>query len=128
MLKLFAIRCLAFKNSISAVSNPIGPRRQTLPALDGIRALAILLVLWHHLYLVGLASHLDVGPDWLRALSAMAASGVFLFFPLSGFLLFLPYARALLARQPWPRTRQFYLRRALRILPVYLVALSFFQW
>lgn len=97
--------------------------QRKLPALDGLRALAILLVIWHHFYLVGMVSHLDVGPGLVRTLSAMAASGVFLFFPLSGFLLFLPYARALVAGHPWPSTRQFYRRRVLRIFPVYLVAL-----
>jgi peptidoglycan/LPS O-acetylase OafA/YrhL len=35
-----------------------------------------------------------------------------------------PYARALLRGSPWPSTRQFYRRRALRILPAYLVFLA----
>ncbi len=94
----------------------------TIAPLDGLRGLAILLVLWHHLYLVGTLSHLDVGPGWLMDFSAFAASGVFLFFALSGFLLFLPYARSLVAGQFWPDVRRFYLRRFLRIFPVYVVA------
>jgi peptidoglycan/LPS O-acetylase OafA/YrhL len=94
----------------------------SIAPLDGLRGLAILLVLWHHLYLAGIISHLDVGPGWLMDFSAFAASGVFLFFALSGFLLFLPYARALVADQPWPDVRRFYIRRLLRIFPVYMVA------
>ncbi len=50
-------------------------------------------------------------------------SGVTLFFVLSGFLLFMPYAKALLGDNSWPSTRTFYLRRALRILPGYYVSL-----
>jgi peptidoglycan/LPS O-acetylase OafA/YrhL len=51
-------------------------------------------------------------------------AGVTLFFVLSGLLLFLPYAKALLSEQPWPGTRQFYLRRALRIIPGYYFSLA----
>lgn len=95
-----------------------------LPALDGLRALAILLVLWHHIYRWGPG-------DWsiwklpiLRASADFGFIGVLLFFVLSGFLLFLPYARALVDGGRWPSARSFYRRRALRILPVYFVALA----
>ncbi len=51
-------------------------------------------------------------------------SGVTLFFVLSGFLLFMPYAKALLHPQaPWPLARHFYLRRVFRIIPAYYVCL-----
>jgi peptidoglycan/LPS O-acetylase OafA/YrhL len=90
--------------------------------LDGLRGLAILFVLWHHLYSFGLKWYVPMTPGWLMYGSIFAASGVFLFFALSGFLLFLPYARALLAGQNWPDARRFYLRRLLRIFPVYVVA------
>ena len=94
----------------------------SIAPLDGLRGLAILLVLWHHLYSFGLKGYLPMEPGWLMYGSVFAASGVFLFFALSGFLLFLPYARALVASQGWPGARRFYLRRLLRIFPVYLVA------
>lgn len=64
-------------------------------------------------------------------------SGVTLFFVLSGFLLFMPYADHLLFEQARPSTRTFYMRRALRILPGYYLALvllivlahpHYFQW
>jgi peptidoglycan/LPS O-acetylase OafA/YrhL len=51
-------------------------------------------------------------------------TGVHLFFVLSGFLLFLPYARAILRSAPLPSTKGFYERRALRILPAYWVCLA----
>jgi peptidoglycan/LPS O-acetylase OafA/YrhL len=52
------------------------------------------------------------------------ATGVELFFVLSGFLLFLPYARAMLHAETLPSARRFYQRRALRILPAYYVCLT----
>lgn len=94
-----------------------------LPALDGLRALAILLVIWHHIFLTGMLEGVDREPTPLQYVAGLGFSGVSLFFILSGFLLFLPYARALLAGHPWPSARTFYLRRALRILPAYYVAL-----
>jgi len=59
----------------------------------------------------------------LTSLVLSGGSGVTLFFVLSGFLLFLPYARALLFVEAWPSTRQFYARRALRIIPAYYITL-----
>lgn len=101
-----------------------GKATHELPALDGLRAIAILLVVWHHLYRWGAG---DWGL-WKQPVLAASADfgfiGVLLFFVLSGFLLFLPYARALAGGAPWPSARAFYRRRALRILPVYFVALA----
>jgi peptidoglycan/LPS O-acetylase OafA/YrhL len=78
-----------------------GDSRGHVQALDGVRGLAILLVLTYHGYLN------DFG--WV---------GVELFFVLSGFLI----TRGLLAEAglPWGAYLQrFYLRRALRIFPIY---------
>ena len=41
---------------------------------------------------------------------------------LSGFLLYLPYARQTLEGTPVPKTGRFYLNRLLRIVPSYLAA------
>jgi peptidoglycan/LPS O-acetylase OafA/YrhL len=49
----------------------------------------------------------------------LGGTGVHLFFVLSGFLLFRPFARALLHGDPLPSVRKFYLRRGLRVLPAY---------
>jgi peptidoglycan/LPS O-acetylase OafA/YrhL len=92
-------------------------REQTsrLPQLDGLRGLAILLVLvWH--YFVNL---LLVGSDaWKPAqrLLGFTWSGVDLFFVLSGFLL----GGILLDESNSPNYfKAFYARRAFRILPLY---------
>ena len=57
------------------------------------------------------------------AIALAGSSGVTLFFVLSGFLLFMPYARALLFDSDWPSTRRFYIHRAFRILPGYYISL-----
>jgi len=77
------------------------------PALDGLRAIAAVLVVFFHYG----------GPDWLQGWA-----GVQLFFVLSGFLI-----TTLMLREEHGTGRislkEFYLRRAFRILPVYFVIL-----
>ncbi|WIG62003.1 MAG: hypothetical protein OJF49_004752 [Ktedonobacterales bacterium] len=94
-------------------------------AMDGLRAIAALSVLVFHTA-SSLKTEVVVGPVNLSFVVSYLASGVHLFFILSGFLLFLPYARAMLAARPLPQARNFYRRRALRILPAYLVCLAAF--
>ncbi len=114
-------------------------QKTTIPALDGVRGVACLGVVEYHVnYLISYSFHLPALLGALGSSILMAGwSGVTLFFVLSGFLLFLPYARHLLFEQSWPSTRTFYLRRALRILPGYYLALfllillahpQYFQW
>ncbi|GCE31253.1 acyltransferase [Dictyobacter alpinus] len=98
--------------------------QKTIPALDGIRGCAILFVLIFHIN----RTTGDNLWDWhayplASSIATAGGTGVTLFFVLSGFLLFLPYAKALLTRARWPLARTFYLRRALRILPAYYVSL-----
>ena len=91
--------------------------------LDGVRAIAALsIVLFHTL----LYLHVEYLPASQAINSAWyyLSMGVQLFFVLSGFLLFRPYARALLSDAELPSWARFYQRRALRILPVYWVALA----
>lgn len=113
------------KNYITSWLEP-GPQKGTIPALDGVRALACLIVVGYHINLITRSSHFwfpAQEPLVLSALLLAGAAGVTLFFVLSGFLLFLPYARALLLKSSWPSTRRFYMRRAFRIIPAYYVCL-----
>ena len=94
------------------------------PSLDGLRAIAILLVLYNHVpQLMGRDDGSD-GAFW--AASRGAWLGVDLFFVLSGFLI----TNILLHGQGRPRAlRQFWLRRAFRIFPLaygYLFVLGVF--
>lgn len=98
-----------------------GPRQTRM--LDGLRAVAALSVVAYHVLLVANARSTPLGSATYTYWRYLA-SGVELFFVLSGFLLFLPYARALLNRRALPSARRFYQRRALRILPAYYVCLA----
>jgi peptidoglycan/LPS O-acetylase OafA/YrhL len=60
----------------------------------------------------------------LALVAAELKAGVAIFFVISGFLLYLPYARAIRAARPLPGWRDFVNRRAVRILPGYWVALT----
>ena len=92
-------------------------------ALDGVRAIAALsIVIFHTLlykHVEFLPASQAIGNVWYYF-----SMGVQLFFVLSGFLLFRPYTRAILAGKALPSWARFYQRRALRILPVYWVALT----
>jgi len=92
--------------------------RGRIPELDGVRGIALLLVVAFHFSLI-----FDELPGWGHALrSALVAGwcGVDLFFVLSGFLI----TGILLDSRDAPGYfKRFYARRALRILPVYYAAL-----
>jgi len=94
-----------------------------IPALDGVRGLAILLVIPHNTNLMlEAAFH---GPAYIvKEFLLFGWAGVQLFFVLSGFLI----SGALLDSQDSPTYyRAFYARRALRILPLYygILAVTF---
>ena len=90
--------------------------RAHLPALDGVRGLAILLVLMGHLTLWG-NSTADVASGYVTTLGF---SGVDLFFVLSGFLI----TRLLWSGREAGGLQRFWVRRMLRIWPLYLAALT----
>ena len=90
-----------------------------LPALDGIRAAAAIMVLGFHF-----VGHHGESP-WLVQAFGIGQTGVDLFFVLSGFLI----TRILLSTKASPHFfRSFYARRTLRIFPLYFgyLALYFF--
>jgi peptidoglycan/LPS O-acetylase OafA/YrhL len=91
-----------------------------LPELDGIRGVAILLILFLHWFVIPIEPLLREWSPRFCALADFAWCGVDLFFVLSGFLI----AGILLDHRDSPNLfRTFYARRACRILPAYLVLL-----
>src|SRR5277367_5847036 len=94
-----------------------------IPELDGLRGLAILLVILCHY--VGESDHKPLGYWPHRVLSAFAIgwSGVDLFFVLSGFLI----GGILLEARGSPNYfRAFYMRRVFRIFPIYYLWILLF--
>ncbi len=94
--------------------------RRRLEGFDGLRACALILVMAYHSgNVVGAASVGSLAP-----VVAALKAGVTVFFVISGFLLYLPYARAIGAGSKAPGWRDYARRRATRILPGYWVALT----
>jgi peptidoglycan/LPS O-acetylase OafA/YrhL len=85
-------------------------------ALDGLRAVAALMVVFYH---CGVQVQ-------LRPFVIPGYSGVHLFFVLSGYLISRPFWGRLIAGQPLPSWRRYGTRRFVRIYPTYFVALVAF--
>jgi peptidoglycan/LPS O-acetylase OafA/YrhL len=85
-----------------------------IPELQGLRGLAVLGVLFYH-------CHPRLEGTWVHSASLWGWTGVNLFFVLSGFLI----TSILLEARGKPRYfRNFYMRRALRIWPIYVLLLA----
>ena len=102
------------------------PGKQYIAAADFLRVFAVGLVACFHIWQ---QSWLDPGfrvfgvyVD-LQRIIRRGYMGVDLMLLLSGFLLYLPVARAARRGEPMPDARDFYARRLRRILPSYLAAI-----
>ncbi len=108
--------------STEEVSAPEEYETGHIGVLDGIRAVAILIIVWFHFWqqswLIPVAGPINL--DWLPRNGAIAVDLLVL---LSGFCLFLPYARSMVYEEEVPDTKSFYIRRAARIMPSYYVYL-----
>jgi peptidoglycan/LPS O-acetylase OafA/YrhL len=97
-----------------------------LPGIQGVRALAAFSILTLHVWF-------DSAPDGIRislghvgdALFTHLALGVALLFVLSGFLLYRPFAAAVMRARRLPSLRRYLVNRALRIVPAYWFILLF---
>ena len=90
------------------------------PCIEGLRALAAVSVLVHH---VAGTTGAVVGTAWGHIYAHLDV-GVSVFFVLSGFLLYRPYVAAHADGRPGPGLRRYATRRVLRIFPAYWVALA----
>ncbi|MGH8994693.1 MAG: acyltransferase family protein [Acidimicrobiales bacterium] len=100
---------------------PVAPAHPPrFPAFDGLRAIAAGTVVGVHTAFV---SGVTLRKPAIGIYTARLEIGVAVFFLISGFLLYRPFAVAHLAGGPRPRTGAFWLRRLLRIVPAFWVAL-----
>jgi peptidoglycan/LPS O-acetylase OafA/YrhL len=110
----------------SQAERPVGVATSTpyLPELEGLRGVAMLMVLIYHTA-AALGGGRPMTGEWVSPLLAFVRAGnefgVPLFFVLSSFLLTLPFLRAA-ASGPPVSVRRYFERRALRILPAYYAA------
>lgn len=94
-------------------------RAGRLPTLDGYRAVAVVLVLLNHAaFATGFGSRSELGQFLARA-----AVGVPIFFVLSAFLLYRPFAEAHTRGLPPPPWREYLRHRAVRVLPAFWFAI-----
>ncbi len=112
----------------TAQSGDSDPTRR-FQELDGLRALAMTGVFVYHFGLfsgplLAIGTGFGAAPTtWGARVIPNLQAGVEIFFVLSGFLIYGPFARARAAGQPAPALRQYAIRRALRIYPAYWLAL-----
>jgi peptidoglycan/LPS O-acetylase OafA/YrhL len=93
--------------------------------LDGLRGLAALLVFSVHIWIYQLPNTVVLRRDSLGELVLFEARVAFvMFFVLSGYLLYRPFARAALGQGRPVSVRGYLLRRAARIMPAYYLALA----
>lgn len=94
--------------------------------LDGFRGLAILLVLWFHVWQQSwLGTDIKIfGLDLnLTFISETGFLGVEFFFFISGFVLFYPYARSIFEGAKSQTLKKYAYRRFIKIVPTYYLAL-----
>ncbi|MDQ0193608.1 acyltransferase family protein [Paenibacillus wynnii] len=93
-----------------------------LTGADGVRAIACLSVILHHL---SQRLAMPAQKHWLQEVQSfvlLGNSGVSLFFVLSGFLLSFPFWSAYLENEAYPSIRTYAVRRAARIMPGFYVS------
>jgi peptidoglycan/LPS O-acetylase OafA/YrhL len=114
-------RVSVVKKNCECASDKRLAKSERIPALDGLRGLAILSVLsWHGIFQSSASTRFE---QVVLALGKLTWSGVDLFFVLSGFLI----CGILLDARDSPRYfSTFFIRRAYRILPLYAIVVSLF--
>jgi len=111
----------------TAIGRSASDRTAHVDILDGLRGIAIAFVMWFHVWEItwqGAAFTVFGREIDFTFLARMGFVGVEIFFFVSGFCLFWPYARALAERRPMPTVKHFAYRRFIKIVPSYLLALA----
>lgn len=98
---------------------PYRPSPRHIPELNGLRVLLVFIVSWYHIWQQSWwTPHVgNTSLDFLVRAGYVPVDGTIL---LSGFLLFLPHARAMLLGEKVPDAREFYQKRIMRIVPSYV--------
>jgi peptidoglycan/LPS O-acetylase OafA/YrhL len=105
--------------SDAPVEQPVR-KPQHFAGFDGLRAIAaVSVLLLHTAWISGFTERSALG-----AYTSRLEIGVSVFFLISGFLLYRPFAVSHLSGRPSPNSRKFWERRLLRIVPAYWLALT----
>ncbi len=102
------------------VAHEFTSKPRHFPCFDGLRAIAaIFVLLLHTAWVSGFTLRYSLG-----IYTGRLEIGVSVFFLISGFLLYRPFALSHLSERPAPNVRRFWQRRFLRIVPAYWLALT----
>lgn len=96
-----------------------------IPGADGLRAIACLLVVWHH---TTQRFNPENAASWIQTIHFFGMRGevgVSLFFVLSGCLLSLPFWNAFVNAEHLPSLNTYVINRAARIIPAFWINLIF---
>lgn len=104
-----------------------------IDALDGIRAVAIIFVAWFHIWQQtwltpyinldnSITKYLGIREIPLAKYVRYGFDFVDLLILLSAVCNFYPYARAIVLKEKWPSAKEFYFKRAIRIIPSYVLS------
>src|SRR5438270_10662086 len=91
-----------------------------LAVLDGLRGIAVLLVLWYHVWEI---TWLPAPLQALQFMPETGFAGVDLFFFISGFVIVYPFVKALVNNDVPPSWGLFAYRRAMKIVPSYILSI-----
>ncbi len=100
-----------------------------MPEIDGLRFIAIASVFICHFNIFFIlkneGNYTTIPSDYglLNFIAANGSYGVHLFFVISGFILFLPFAKHYLKNDKKPLLKDYYLRRLFRIEPPYFIVM-----
>ncbi len=115
---IWSIRWKITKSEMKKSELPVGMH---IDVWDGLRGLAILLVVWFHVWQV--TWYNVPGTEWAGPAGFI---GVEIFFFISGCCLFYPYARFMWEKRTQPQIGHFFYRRMIKILPSYYLSLILF--
>lgn len=108
------------------MTTPPTPRNDYVPALTGLRGVAAIWVVLHHVWASKGYPSITfemLGTTWNLQFLLSGWLGVDVFFVLSGFVLCSPFFGYVQGSKPFPNMRHYTVRRAARIIPAYYLQL-----
>jgi len=98
-------------------------RQGHIDVLDGIRAVTVLIIVWFHFWQQSwiMPIYKNINLDWIPRNGAILVDMMIL---LSGFCLFLPYAKEMVYGTKTVPAKDFYIKRIARIFPSYYLCVA----
>jgi peptidoglycan/LPS O-acetylase OafA/YrhL len=98
--------------------------RARISGVEGLRGIAAYAILLFHVWIFSSPAQFEWNLGPVTPFMLPLQAGVTLFFVLSGFLLYLPFAIAIVRERRQPSIRRYFWSRFLRIFPAYWVVLG----